>query len=183
MKSLLQFIQESKSNFLINKHTKAYNYHPQTRDELKDLVDKLIKERGNKANLNDIDTSAIIDMSYMFSNSQFNGDISNWDVSNVRSMYNTFSNSEFTGENGDLSKWDVSKVKNMMYMFEGSKFDGDISNWDVSNVTDMGFMFQNSKFSGDISNWDVKNVKYKKNMCKMFANSPLKNNPPSWYKQ
>ena len=32
----------------------SYNYHPKTRDELKELVDKLIKERGNDADLNDI---------------------------------------------------------------------------------------------------------------------------------
>ena len=33
-----------------------YNYHPKTRDELKELVKKLIKERGKDADLNDIDT-------------------------------------------------------------------------------------------------------------------------------
>ena len=51
-----------------------YNYHPKTRDELQELVNKLIKERGNDANLNDIDTSEITDMSYMFKSSEFNGD-------------------------------------------------------------------------------------------------------------
>ena len=47
----------------INKDIKSYNYHPKTRDELKELVDQLIKERGNDADLNDIDTSEITDMS------------------------------------------------------------------------------------------------------------------------
>ena len=63
-----------------------YNYHPKTRDELEKLIYKLIKERGNEADLNDIDTSEITDMNYMFYTSKFNGDISNWDVSNVQYM-------------------------------------------------------------------------------------------------
>ena len=36
--------------------------------------------------------------------------------------------------NGDISKWNVSNVKDMNCMFAYSKFNGDISNWDVSNV-------------------------------------------------
>ena len=35
----------------INKDTgnRHYNYHPKDKDELKELIDKLINERGNKA--------------------------------------------------------------------------------------------------------------------------------------
>jgi surface protein len=36
----------------------------------------------------------------MFSTSEFNGDISNWDVSNVTNMEGIFYNSKF---NGDIS--------------------------------------------------------------------------------
>ena len=104
----------------INKDIDSYNYHPKTNDELKELVDQLIEERGIKANLNDIDTSAITDMNNMFAESNFIGDISNWNVSNV---------------------------KDMMHMFYNSKFDGDISNWDVSNVETMYGMFGCSKFN------------------------------------
>ena len=75
----------------INKDTtNHYNYHPTTRDELKELVDKLIKERGNEADLNDIDTSEIKDMYRMFYGSEFNGDISNWDVRNDKYMNDIF---------------------------------------------------------------------------------------------
>jgi surface protein len=60
-----------------------------------------------------------------------------------------FSFSEF---NGDISRWDVSNVTNMMHMFSWCKnFNGNISNWDVSNVTNMQGMFSDSKFNGDIS--------------------------------
>ena len=42
-----------------NRH---YNYHPKDKDELEELIDKLINERGNDADLNDIDTSEINNM-------------------------------------------------------------------------------------------------------------------------
>ena len=47
-------------------------------------------------------------MSALFESSRFNGDISKWDVSNVRNMNEMFCDSEF---NGDISKWNVSNVK------------------------------------------------------------------------
>ena len=152
MKALKLHITEA---LHINKDTKGdyYNYHPKTKDELIELVDKLISERGNEADLNDIDTSEITDMSYVFYNSEFNGDI---------------------------SEWDVSKVGNMYSMFYNSNFNGDISNWDVSNVYNMRYMFMYTKFNGDISKWNVSNVK---NMQDMFYNSPLEKNPPKWYKK
>ena len=53
-------------------------FKPKTRDELKALVDKLIEERGDNADLN------------IFAHSNFNGDISEWDVSNVTDMNGMF---------------------------------------------------------------------------------------------
>ena len=142
MKSLQNYITEK---ILINKNSKiAYNYHPNTRDELEDIIHKRIKSEGNECDLNDIDTSNITDMSYLFEDSDFNGDISKWNVSNVTDMEG---------------------------MFYGSKFNGNISNWNVSNVTNMRNMFLYSKFDGDISKWDVSNVKFK---LSMFDNCPIK---------
>jgi len=54
----------------------------------------------------------------MFYRSQFNGDISNWDVSNVTDMKQMFYRSQF---NGDISKWDVSNVTQMFEMFNNSR--------------------------------------------------------------
>ena len=34
--------------------------------------------------------------------------------------------------NGDISKWDVSSVKTMGYMFKYSEFNQDISSWNIS---------------------------------------------------
>ena len=111
----------------INNH--YYNYHPKDRDELQELVRKLIDERGDNANLNDIDTSEITIMDNMFAGSNFNGDISEWDVSNVKDMAFMFSKSKFTGENGDITKWDVSNVKDMQYMFYGSYLEKNPPKW------------------------------------------------------
>ena len=96
---------------------------------MKQLVYKLIIERGYDADLNDIDTSEITDMSYMFNGSYFNGDISEWDVSNVKYMSYMLSNSSFTGENGDISNWDVKKVKTMKDIFNLSPLEKNSPKW------------------------------------------------------
>ena len=138
MKTLQNYITEK---ILINKNSKiAYNYHPKTKDELADIIKRKIESEGNDCNLNDIDTSNITDMSSLFEYSDFNGDISRWNVSNVTNMNDMFRYSEF---NGDISNWNVSNVKNMRSMFLYSKFNSDISNWDVSNVIDKSYIFDN----------------------------------------
>ena len=175
MKTLKLYITEA---LHVNRNTKGnyHNYHPKTKGELIELVKKLIKERGENANLNDIDTSEITDMSFLFHLKKFNGDISEWDVSNVTDMNSMFYGSRF---NGDISKWDVSNVTDMNSMFYRSRFNRDISKWNVSNVKDMCDMFMSAKFNGDISGWNVNNTKDMRN--DMFYNSLLEMNPPKWY--
>jgi hypothetical protein len=46
-------------------------------------------------------------------------------------MKNMFRGSEF---NGDLSEWDVSNVKSIYNMFVSCKFSGDLSNWKLKNL-------------------------------------------------
>ena len=65
-------------------------YFPQTKEELKSLIEQRIKDEGNEVDLNDIDVSAITDMSYLFLNLDFNGDITSWNVSNIRHRTNPF---------------------------------------------------------------------------------------------
>ena len=140
-------------------------YFPQTKEELKSLIGKRIKKEGNEVNLNDIDVSAITDMSGLFEIKDFNGDISNWDVSNVKDMSCMFC--DCIRFNKDISKWNVSNVTNMGHMFyRCESFNQDLSCWDVSKVNNMKLMFMNCEdFNQDISNWDVSKVS---NMVAMF---------------
>ena len=71
MKSLTHYIQEK---LIIRKN--KYKYSPKTKEELQDIIYQRIKAEGNNVDLNDIDVSNITDMSILFSNFDFNGDIS-----------------------------------------------------------------------------------------------------------
>ena len=68
-------------------------------------------------------------MYYMFYGSIFNGDISKWDVSNVKDMTCMFEKSKFTGENGDISNWDVRNVEDMYGMFDNSPLEKNPPKW------------------------------------------------------
>ena len=117
----------------------------------------------NNEDVSSVDISQITDMNFLFENNKsFNGDISNWDVSNIISMYGMFKNSTF---NGDISKWNVSGVKDMSEMFKDSTFNGDISKWNVSSTKFMLGMFNNSSFNSDISNWSIKSLRHAKDIC------------------
>ena len=130
----------------------TYSCQPKSNEELKIIIGSRISKYGPKCDLNDIDTSLITDMSDLFYYSSFDGDISKWNVRNVKSMNEMFYYSNF---NGDISNWNVSNVEDMTGMFERSKFNGDIRDWDVSKVKDMPYMFSLSSFNRDISNWNI----------------------------
>jgi len=159
-----------------------YQYHPYSKEELRDLIKEHRKAQGNRCNLNDIDTSKITDMSDLFKGMDvtfFNGDMSKWDVSNVINMSGLFSNA--VNFNGDLSKWNVSKVRNMTNMFYNAQsFNGDISQWDVRDVQKMKGMFFNAiSFNQDISSWITSNVT---NMDDMFYKArSFRCNISQWY--
>ena len=169
-----------------------------TDENIREIVKSEINRLGDQADLNHVDVSNVTDMTFMFEESKFNGDISKWDVSKVENMAGMFTGSEFNGDisgwdvsnvrnmkglfyysqfNGDISNWDVSNVESMLQMFKASKFDGDISQWDVAGVNHMQGMFENSKFDGDISQWDVSNVE---NMRNMFYESKFNGDMSQW---
>ena len=165
MKNLIEIIKEKlKINSKSNVH--QYKYIPDNKEELIKIINECINENGLEANLNNIDTSNINDMSYLFSLFDENG------RPKRHMCFNEF--------NGDISGWNVSNVTDMSNMFRYSKFNGDISKWNVSNVTNMNQMFSRSKFNRrNISKWNVNKVK---DMEDMFWNCPLEKNPPKWYK-
>ena len=57
-----------------------YSCQPKTKKELVEIIEDRISKEGHNCDLNDIDTSLITDMSYLFFQSNFNGDISKWKI-------------------------------------------------------------------------------------------------------
>jgi len=62
--------------------------------------------------------------------------------------------------NGNIGNWDVSNVTNMTYIFhKASSFNQDIGNWNTSSAWTMNSTFRKAfSFNQDISNWNVVNV-------------------------
>lgn len=148
----------------LNKDSDPHNYHPKTKEELVKLLNKLVRKRGQDADLNDIDTSAITDMSYLFAKSLrekiHNIDISDWDVSNVKNMDAMFSHCKYF--DCDLSNWDVHNVERMGWMFDKCEtFKGTgVGRWDISNVIFLAGMFGNCiEFNENLGDWKLnKNI-------------------------
>lgn len=145
------------------------------KNHLEKLIFDEIKINDNSCDLNFIDTSSIMDMSFLFASYNFNGNISKWNTSNVIDMSYMFSDSNF---NGNISNWNTSNVTNISNMFSHSNFNNDISNWDTSNVINMTRLFHNSEFSGDISNWNINKLEF---IYSIFYKSKS-NNIPYWAK-
>ena len=68
------------------------------------------------------------------------------------------STEDFIKFNGDISNWNVTNVKNMKGMFYNAiKFNVDISSWNPSKCEYFGFMFYNAtSFNRDLSSWTAR---------------------------
>ena len=75
----------------------TYSCQPESFKELKRIIKARIDEEGPNCDLNDIDVSLIYDMSYLFYNTGFAGNVSKWDTSNVTDMSYMFAWTEFNG--------------------------------------------------------------------------------------
>jgi surface protein len=110
--------------------------------------------------LSNWDVSEVSDFRFMFHLATiFNGDISNWDVSNATSLEGMFRNAMFFDRN--LGNWNVSGITDLTDVFSlAFSFTGDsLENWDVGNVQVMRRAFASANaFNGNISNWDVSSV-------------------------
>ena len=159
MKQLNTYITEKLRIDKDSNKKREYHYKPETSEDLKKLLKKLVDERGPNADLNDIDVSGIHNMNYLF-----------WEA-DIKDIV----------KNVDVSEWDVSHVTDMCETFSGSEnFDCDLSKWDVHRCSDMNGMFSDcKKFTGKgLEKWDVRNVRYMENM---FENCDSLPKIPSWW--
>jgi surface protein len=127
-------------------------------------------------------------LAYMFWHSNFNGDISHWDVSGVTNMSYMFSYfrhvgldeySSVTYIQGDFQdaqfKWDASGVTDIWDTYTDlSPVDNGKPFTHVTNTSDDVYK---SRFKGDLSKWNVSNVT---NMQAMFQNSQYKGDLSKW---
>lgn len=155
-------------------------YMPQQRivatnpGHLKECVELSIRLYGPKCDLNHIDVSGISDFTGLFSNSEFDGDISQWDVRQMRRSNSMFFSCPF---NGDISNWETNNLRIAIGMFRLSQFNGDLSRWNTSNLYNTSSMFGTCAFEGDISQWDISAFQ---NCERMFVGSKCKSDLSTW---
>ena len=150
MKTLNQYIKEK---LIINKDYRDNMIVVKTFDELRKIIEDRYDKLGpgtkqNPIDFNDIDVS---NLQYFYNNedkgifeyTKFKYiDISEWDVSNIKSMRGMFFMCKELKSVGDISEWDVSNVTSMTSMFDGCiLFNQDLSKWNVLNVTNKTDMF------------------------------------------
>ena len=116
------------------------------------------------------DVSGIINMAALFDNNrqpasggtldttQFNADISQWDLSSANSIWAIFRGAE--SFNQDISGWNTGNMVNFATAFDGAEaFNQNISLWNTAKVTRIEAMFRNAvSFNQDISGWDTSEV-------------------------
>ena len=124
--------------------------------------------------LNQLDTSNVTNMSYMFKemSNLTSLDVSSFDTSKVTDMSYMFYRNGVTSL--DVSGFDTSKVTVMSYMFLGMKniTNLDVNGWNTSNVTSMHGMFSgmSSVTSLDLSGFDTCNVTTMREMFREMGN-------------
>ncbi len=137
------------------------------------------ENNSNLGNLYGGDTSQVIDMSRMFSQSPLaNPDTSGWDTSSNTTFLRTFWNAD--AANPDTSNWDTSSVRDMGFMFYQTAIaNPDTSNWDTSEVLGFSYMFAQTLLADpDTSNWDTSNALGANGM---FENARVANPDTTWW--
>jgi len=151
-------------------------------EEIPDTVTNLFSALALTTNFNDDisdwDVSKVTDMSGLFMmNPVFNQPLNSWDTSSVTSIEGMFL---YTGAfNQPLNNWDTSSVTRMGNAFAYTEaFNQPLDQWDTSQVTDMMQMFMGAKkFSQDLNGWNVSKVEKFPNM---FAYSVFNGHLDEW---
>lgn len=167
------------NEYLLSKSKGKQKVVEATNNNIRQLIWDAIKENGIEVDLNFIDTSRVTKMYALFEYSDFCGDISGWDVSNVTDMSSMFHAAKMF--NCDISKWDVRSVEMFDSMFDGASiFNQPIGCWETTSAINMDKMFYGAeKFKQDLSGWQVEKVK---DHHFLFSLSDMSSNKDLWPK-
>ncbi len=121
-----------------------------------EMTSSLVDHGGNMGNW---DVSTIEDMREVFDSSNFNENISTWNVSAVKDFSSMFFRN--TSFNQNLDSWNTSAGELFSNMFrDATAFNEAIGSWNTEQATSLSNMFNGATaFNQDISAWDVKNVR------------------------
>ena len=109
--------------------------------------------------------------SYFRDCANFNGNLGNWDISNVTSIFRMFQGASIFNNGGfdSIKNWVTTNITDMRDLFVVSAFNQPIGNWNLSSCTLMSGVFDRaSAFNQDIGSWNTSSVT---NMSLMFRNA------------
>ena len=133
------------------------------------IIDEM-RRLGKDCSLNHIDVSEVTSFNHLFAYRKMDvwPDISEWDTHNVEYMACMFFQSNF---DGDISCWDVRNVKTTEGMFAyNSEFNIDLSGWKLESIYSVKEMFWKTKYMQDISAWAPYLVNA--SICNIFNKTP-----------
>ena len=192
MKTLKTYLNEKLAIFpsqvneklVINKSFKDTTIKVVSKQQLKGIISKRLKENSEELNLNDLDVSSVKDFSGIFSPYMFREllntkkiYIDEWNTESAENMTEMFMEC-LPLEEVDVSNFDVSNVESMDYMFRKCETlkKLDLTNWKVNKVRDMEKMFsrcESLETIGDVSGWEPENLEIFNNAfngCKILKN-------------
>ena len=124
--------------------------------------------------LSNWDVSDITNMTQIFYGCiNFDGDVTSWDVGHTEDFSGMFAYSDF---NQDISGWNIGafvsgSISTENMFLDNATFNQDLSSWDMSNVTNTNQMFRDAiAFDQDLSNWDISNIV---SMADMFLDAKI----------
>ena len=150
--------------YINNNKFESNYFTPKDRIELKNAVNEWCSNKEEAiikyGNIGYWNTIYIVNMGYLFytNKKEFNDNIEDWNTSNVIDMSGMFYNA--LSFNQPLNNWNTSNVIYMQFMFYNNEnFNQNLNNWNISNVTHMHHMFYNAvSFNQLINDWNISNV-------------------------
>ena len=122
---------------------------------LREAVLAAISKYGPSVDLNHIDVGGVDNFDGLFKDTEFCGDVSQWNMAQAKSTNYMFAGTPF---NGDLSKWNMACLEKARGMFKDSLFNRSIAHWQMGSILIHGYIhsiFENAAFAQDLTDWHL----------------------------